>query len=133
MCKDCKRDLVTTAVPGFSAGQECYGCDKSSTGSVSVTVTGTAAWTETAMKISDSRTVSLANQPNASSLPTSVEGIASSTPPITPTPFSGVVGNTPYGPASALPTYVTAGSARSVVCAGVVGSALMVVVGVLAL
>lgn len=119
---------MKTDVLGFSPGQKPYGSDQSSTGSVRKTSKPPA------LKRSDVQTISLASQ--ATHSPKSASGSDAgkmSATPITPTPFSGAVGHTPYGPAPAMSTYVTAGSARSIVRAEVVGSAMIVIVGVLTL
>lgn len=123
MCELCERAYLKTAVPGFTPGQECYGCAPSSSG------TGIATSTET-MTLSDVETISLGSDPTASTTFPYGDPGASETL-TTPTPATGPTGNLPYGPPSALPAYVTAGSARTVARAGLVGIVFPVVMGML--
>lgn len=123
MCERCERAYLKTAVPGFTAGQECYGCAPSSPG------TGIATSTET-MTVSDVDTISLESYPTASTrFPDGNPGASATL--TTPAPATGPTGNLPYGPPSVLPAYVTAGSARTVARAGLVGIVSAAVMGLL--
>lgn len=125
-CEFCERAVLKTAVPGFTAGQECHGCQPSaSTSGVDPVVTGAETLTET-MTLSDVETVSLGSYPVASGTGADDGDPEALGTPTSPAAYSGPTGNTPYGPASALPTYITAGSSRSFAPAGVIGSVLVV-------
>lgn len=131
-CATCKRAVIKTSVEGHIPGVPCYGCATSFADSdPSSTAT---------MPLSDVETISLGSY-SLGSHPAAITSTeyATSTryessggePVITPTPFASVpesepTGNTPYGSPSASATYVTAGSARTIVRGSGAGFVVMV-------
>jgi hypothetical protein len=97
-CSTCETSVFKTSVLGFTPGARCYGCRPSRTddGVASMTVEEHELETMT------------------------LEEVAGGGAPDAPA-GSAPEGNTPLAPASASPTYLTAGATRNTVQAGVVG------------
>ncbi|KAK2610406.1 hypothetical protein N8I77_003838 [Diaporthe amygdali] len=103
-CSTCDTSVFKTSVLGFTPGAECYGCQPSSIDGPVASMT---------LENHELETVSLVG---ASSLD-GVTGDGASNPVAGSVPS----GNTPSPPPSASATYLTAGSSRNAVHAGLIG------------
>lgn len=104
-CSTCETSVFKTSVLGFTPGARCYGCQPSGT-----KVDAVASMT---LENHELETISPVGGP---ALYEVADGAASE-----PLTGSAPAGNTPLPPASASPTYLTAGASRNTVQAGLIG------------